>query len=1812
MKNIIPLATAIVVAIFGGVVTACAEEPGTGLTAFYGNSMDPADTPVLSRIDAQVDFDWGNGSPATSINNDQFSVRWLGQIKAVYTEEYTFYVRADDGVRLWVDGELLVDAWWDQAPTEYSGTISLVAGELYDIRLEYFEHGGGALAELSWSSASTSKEIVPQAQLYPSGNSMVLGQGQGLLGRYVNSMNPNDVSELTRTDSRVDFNWGYGSPDASIGADHFSVRWIGQVQAQFSETYTFYVTADDGVRLWVNGVLLIDAWWDQGATEYSHAMSLVGGEKYDIRLEYYENSGNASAELNWSSDSTPKQLIPKSQLYPSGNSMIIGTGQGLAAKYFANDLDGVELLSRTDPVIAFDWGYGSPDNLVPNDNFAVRWTGQVQAQFSEPYTFYVRADDGVRLWVDRQLIIDQWHDQGATEYNATVSMIAGQRYDIAIEYYEHGGEAVCQLSWASPSTFKDTIPQTQLYPNGYGRVIGDGTGLMARYVPSLNPDDTALITAVDSIINFDWSDGTPDPLLNPDHFSVRWLGQVQAQLSESYTFHTFADDGVRLWVNGQLLIDSWSDQWPTEHTGEIALVAGEKYGIRMEYYENTGGAVAKLYWSSYSTPKELIPTTQLYPFGNSMVIGQGEGLLATYVSSMNPDDIQTKSRIDHRIDFDWAYGSPDVDIPNDHFSARWIGQVQAQFTETYTFYVRADDGVRLWLNHQVVVDSWHDQGATEYSASLAMTAGEMCDIEIEYYENAGSAVCELRWSSASTLKQFVPQSQLYPSGNSLVIGDGDGLRGLYLDNSLQPTGDFDVLRVDATVDFDWSYGSPAAGVGDDHFAVRWTGQVQAQVTENYRFFVRADDGVRLWINRRLLIDEFKDEPATEYESVDVPLVAGQKYDIVLDYYENTGQAVCQLKWSSPSTPKRIVPRSQLYSSGNTMWGAGNAIGLLAQYFNSADLSSQVSPFNVPTLSRVDPNVNFDWANESPDVSLNNDLFSARWIGEVQAEYDETYTFYVTADDGVRLWVGNKLLINAWVDQPPTTYTASIDMKAGQKMGIKMEYYERYGGAVAKLEWSSASTPRVPVPESQLSNDRGISVQVPQYSVISPAFIEGIAWSSNGADVSVSVNGVAATFIGENNWFANVSLNANGSQTSVISTQSGSGKIQTDTITWIALDLSGEEASDHSIAIRRGDSLLLTASGDGETLTLDVDSDGQNDFSGVPGQKFAVTYNDSGTFLATAKIDGESVGTLLVNVMDVDLHKPIADEVGYRRRKNVVISPAAVATNVVFTSGDLPALETSLIGPFSNEDGEGLSVYLTALKRGSPVLVARLFSADGPIVAYKNVDEYTLDRDGIAHAFVNEDENIGGTKLIMRPYIPNIRFQFDMFAHTATFAGGVTSFSRNTSDVVEGGQPLFTQEYDPDTNETVGVLTLELEVPPEEENYCFTTNVFQSSSAEMTIASEGTATNGCVCKGKVDDLILCVGDTGNLAVTVKHEGNNGCNGIFPITINPAHASFTAKKDNLPKADCGNSKVTGSTEVKGNDSGYCDVKIGGATFKNAITVIQLTLTVREKLLATGSITPVATATPDISGTWSWSHTLGGTFDPANSSSPKYTAPAAITDATKKDTVTATYTASGHSCSITKTLNITAPRKFSTPKEGRVWDFTTPVLSSNVDATTPTKQEAPVWVIDTTVDYKIFDQFGSPITDSAYGGKHPQIRENLPQGWGGVAGCVQDAQNFEVAHDWKDYDNSFTDKLHFFVFRSRLREADGDHLATGIGEGTEVLTIKPHAWESSVSGALAVTWTDNTDITKITKYKRGNNHDTYKLTTTYDVKIIDQYKK
>ena len=274
-------------AIASNTITVTIGEQGTGLEGVYFDNMDLSN-PKLTRIDPSIDFDWGYGSPDPAIGPDTFSVRWTGQIEPLYTETYTFYAVTDDGFRLWIEDQLVIDSWRDQAPTERSGTIALTAGVKYDIKIEYYENLIGAVARLLWSSPQQPKEVVPVDRFFHGGGAVnSLPVADAGVDQVVVDFGGDNSEAVTLDGSGssdsdgtiVSYKWYEGGSEIASGEFAQALFSVG------THTVTLEVTDDDGVAasdtvmITVNGKVTLEegllAYWpfdeeaDNTARDYS-------------------------------------------------------------------------------------------------------------------------------------------------------------------------------------------------------------------------------------------------------------------------------------------------------------------------------------------------------------------------------------------------------------------------------------------------------------------------------------------------------------------------------------------------------------------------------------------------------------------------------------------------------------------------------------------------------------------------------------------------------------------------------------------------------------------------------------------------------------------------------------------------------------------------------------------------------------------------------------------------------------------------------------------------------------------------------------------------------------------------------------------------------------------------------------------------------------------------------------------------------------------------------------------------------------------------------------------------------------------------------------------------------------------------------------------------------------------------------------------------------------------------------------------------------------------------------------------------------
>lgn len=240
----------------------------------YFADRAPQGAPRVVRNDREVNFDLPYGTaPAPSMPSENWSARW-SRTWRFEEGNYRFRLVVDDGARLWVDDRLLMDAWADGSERTLAANLYL-KGEV-PIRLDYYNHLYDARVRLSWERVTQYSNW--KASYYPV---------RDLSG----------LPRFQRDDERINFNWGAGSPRSDMPADNFSVRWTRQQRFDRAGQYRFHVEADDGVRLWVDGRVVIGAWNDGYKTKEA-TVNLTAGS-HDLRVDFYEHLGGAAVRVSW-------------------------------------------------------------------------------------------------------------------------------------------------------------------------------------------------------------------------------------------------------------------------------------------------------------------------------------------------------------------------------------------------------------------------------------------------------------------------------------------------------------------------------------------------------------------------------------------------------------------------------------------------------------------------------------------------------------------------------------------------------------------------------------------------------------------------------------------------------------------------------------------------------------------------------------------------------------------------------------------------------------------------------------------------------------------------------------------------------------------------------------------------------------------------------------------------------------------------------------------------------------------------------------------------------------------------------------------------------------------------------------------------------------------------------------------------------------------------------------------------------------------------------------------------------------------------
>ncbi|KAJ9440769.1 Astacin [Diplonema papillatum] len=437
--------------------------------------------------------------------------------------------------------------------------------------------------------------------------------------------------------------------------DDFASRHTGYLTINVPGDHTFYLTSDDGSRMFLDGVLIIDNGGIHGSVTETSTKYLVPG-KYEVRVEYFEARGGNTLKWEWKQPGAAEQeVVPLERLDPLFCPTIdaLGRCQAPSIVFISSGRVGVHTATyraatgtsmqnfptfdTTNPVDFWtgivDFNTTAWSNLGYNDNFASRHTGYLTVNVGGYHTFYLTSDDGSRMFLDGVLIIDNGGLHSSATKTATTLLVPRQ-YEVRIEYFEYGGAQILKWEWKQPGAAeKEAVPLERLDPlycqttDDAGRCeapsivfIPSGTGILTETYRAATGTSMQNFPVFDNTNPVDFWTGIVDFNTNQwsnlgydDNFASRHTGYLTVNVEGYHMFYLTSDDGSRMFLDGVLIIDNGGLHGSVTETATRLLVP-RKYEVRIEYFEYGGAQILKWEWKQPGeAEKVVVPLERLVP-----------------------------------------------------------------------------------------------------------------------------------------------------------------------------------------------------------------------------------------------------------------------------------------------------------------------------------------------------------------------------------------------------------------------------------------------------------------------------------------------------------------------------------------------------------------------------------------------------------------------------------------------------------------------------------------------------------------------------------------------------------------------------------------------------------------------------------------------------------------------------------------------------------------------------------------------------------------------------------------------------------------------------------------------------------------------------------------------------------------------------------------------------------------------------------------------------------------------------------------------
>lgn len=579
-----------------------------------------------------------------------------------------------------------------------------------------------------------------------------------------------------------------GSPGPGVDPEEYSACWRGRFVFPAGST-TFHITADDGMRLYVDGTLIFDRFVQQSPTSYQVATDLTAGE-HEVKIEYYENAGDSVAKVSWvENEQLPRTGLVWVDLTESNFSNSPANAKMATGKNFCWQVFEYYDIYKGNPYDGWDNNY-----LCSDTDLGITWkqdgtAGSAAGKFCSQWLASADPD----TWNDNYLCSNQplglrFSDSGNIPGLSCISIKEPLDSEPAIWNPPSGTARLCETA-AAPAPF---VIENETF-TGAGSSAADSAasaGATRAHYSTGDSQKTVATPAIRGMI-------------------VRAKGDVYP--ANGFPNMTVKVDGVTVF-NGGVASNSYGEY----RIGGINYPAGSHtftVSFDNDAYCGTSATDRNLYVDKIDVYQDVLSSSPAPALGPTAAPAcppppgptasdcapSAPARSGTFVGCYYTDRNATNLglvRSDNPINFDWGSGSPDPSIPADNFSVRWNGDFGFA-ADTYNFTVTGDDGIRLIIDGNTVLDKYYDQSPTTYVVPVTLTSGTH-NIKLQYYENGGGAVARLSWTpkpASSNVALGKPVSNAYctPGNYYYVVPDSrltDGSNGT---NTAQCNYTFDYI-----------------------------------------------------------------------------------------------------------------------------------------------------------------------------------------------------------------------------------------------------------------------------------------------------------------------------------------------------------------------------------------------------------------------------------------------------------------------------------------------------------------------------------------------------------------------------------------------------------------------------------------------------------------------------------------------------------------------------------------------------------------------------------------------------------------------------------------------------------------------------------------------------------------------------------------------------------------------------------------------------------------------------------------------------------